>query len=577
MGEPDSSAQRRRPDRTVSGRVASAVPQMQLRELLSEVQLRIEEIDAIRQRLDALLDGVLAISAGLEIDDTLLRIVRVAMDLVDAQYGALGVLDEDGSLKKFIYEGINDATRELIGPLPTGGGVLGVVIEEGKPLRLDDIANHPASVGFPENHPPMRTFLGVPIQARGKTYGRLYLTNKADGAPFSEDDELMVQALAGAAGVAVDNSELYDQVRSRQRWLEASGEVTTELLGGRDPDEVLRLIAGHAVDLTDADLAFVAVPDDPEATPGEVTELVVSVCAGRGTEAIDGKRIPVMGSTSGAVYRDHVPRNVGQPAFDLGANVGPTLAVPMRAGDRVSGVLLAVRAQGADRFDDQRLQVVSSFADQAALALQRAEGLSAQRELDVMADRDRIARDLHDHVIQRLFAIGLSMQGTHRRAKAPVVIDRLSDHIDQLHEVIQEIRTSIFDLHTRQSGGAGLRAKLHQAVTELTGDSTLRTTVRMSGPLDVITGGLAEHAEAVVREAVSNAVRHARGTELTVTVSVDDLLTIMIADDGVGLPQQVPRSGLHNLAQRAEAVDGAFSLETLASGGTKLVWSAPLP
>jgi signal transduction histidine kinase len=558
----------------------TALSQLRLRELLAEMQGRIEEIAVTRDRMDGLLEAVLAVSGGLELDATLRRIVQAAIDLVDARYGALGVLAPNGMLSRFVHVGVDEQTRELIGRLPAGRGVLGVVIEEGKPLRLDAISDHPSSVGFPPNHPPMRSFLGVPVRAHGEMFGRLYLTEKNGGARFTEDDEVVLEALAGAAGIAIDNARLYEETRRRQRWLEASGEVTAELLGGTDPAEVLHLIAHRAMELTGADYAVIALSDEPDAPPAEVTELRVTVAAGLDDEVVD-RRIPVHGSTSGEVFRDHVPRSVAGLEFDLavglGVGFGPALALPLRAGESTAGVLLALRAVGSPEFDDQQLRMVSSFADQAALALQRAQAQSAQRELDVLADRDRIARDLHDHVIQRLFAIGLGLQSTQRRTTSPAVVSRVREHIDQLQEVIQEIRTAIFDLQTEDGTGGGLRARLHAIITGLTKETPLHTTIRLSGPLDVVPRALAEHAEAVLREAVSNAVRHARAGELAITVSLGDDLVIEVTDDGVGIPDPVARSGLHNLATRAADSGGNCAIARAQGGGTRLVWSAPLP
>lgn len=539
------------------------------------------EIVGMRSRMNALLDAVLAVSSGLELDTTLRQIVAAAIELVGAQYGALGVLGPDGMMTQFVHIGIDDATRELIGALPTGHGVLGVVIEEGKPLCLGDIAHHPASQGFPANHPPMRSFLGVPIQARGAVFGRLYLTEKHNGEHFTSDDETALAALAGAAGIAVDNARLYEEARSRQRWLEATGEITAELLAGTDTTEALRLIASRAVELTDADYALIALPMDPDASPSTNTTLQVVMCAGPEGDAMIGQRVPIGESTMGAVFRDHVPRSVPSLAYDLagglGVELGPALAVQLRSGETTSGVLVALRVPGSAAFDDRQLQIVSSFADQAAMALRQAERHATERELDVLADRDRIARDLHDDVIQRLFAVGLAMQGTHRHAKSPIVTARLAEHIDQLHEVIQEIRTTIFDLQADAAGVLGLRTRLQNAITELTGDSAIRTTVRMSGPLDVVPAGLGEHAEAVVREAVSNAVRHAKASELSVTVSLDDNLVIDVTDNGVGFPEIVARSGLRNLDQRAAEAGGSCTLTRPDAGGTRLAWTAPLP
>jgi signal transduction histidine kinase len=261
----------------------------------------------------------------------------------------------------------------------------------------------------------------------------------------------------------------------------------------------------------------------------------------------------------------------------LDVKFGPALALPVGAGESISGVLLAVRAAGSAEFGDLHFQVGSSFADQATLALQRAESQAAHRELEVLADRDRIARDLHDQVIQQLFAIGLAMQGTHRRADSPAVADRLTEHIDHLQQVIHDIRAAIFNLQADPTDKPRLRTALHDVITELTNDTPLRTTVRMSGPVSVVPGYLAEHAEAVLREAVSNVVRHAKADELLITISVDDDLVIDVTDNGIGVPDTVARSGLHNLRQRAVDAGGMFTLGRREGGGTRLVWTAPLP
>lgn len=413
---------------------------------------------------------------------------------------------------------------------------------------------------------------------------------EADGAEAGRAiPELAPEQLSGSQlrellkDVAGRVDAMIERRERSERLLAAVGEVTSELLGGTDPAEALQLIAHNAAELTGADYAVIALPDDPEAPPEDVRSITVQVSAG-GADTLAGRIIPIAGSTSGAVFLDGVPRNVIRLEYDVGSGngpeFGPALALPLRAEeDAVSGVLLAVRAPGGPRFDDNELQVAASFADQAALALRHAQTQADRRELDVLAERDRIARDLHDHVIQRLFAIGMSMQGTHRLAKSPTVAARLAEHIDQLHEVIQELRTAIFGLHdtTGQGAPTRLRGKLHAAVTELTADTGVRTTVRMSGPLDVLTGVLAEDAEAVVREAVSNAVRHAQATELSVTVSVDDNLVIDVTDNGIGIPASVDRSGLHNLEQRATGAGGRLRVTAAGGGGTRLLWIAPLP
>ncbi|MEV7037550.1 GAF domain-containing protein [Amycolatopsis sp. NPDC051061] len=531
-----------------------------------------EEIVSGRDRMDALPAAVLAFSAGLQLETTLDRIVTAAADLVDARYGALALLDEDGRTTAFAVTGVDDATQARIGPPPVGHGLLGALVTGRGPVRLADLGTHRACGGFPPGHPPMRSFLGVPLLVRGAVLGRLYL---AAEQPFTADDERAIVALAAAAGIAVDNARLYGEARSRQRWLEATGEISAELLGGTDVHEVLRLIASRAAELTGADDALIALPTEPGGA------LVVAVCVGPDADALAGHRIPLGGSTSGAVLRDHVPRSLSSLVFDLGhdvgLNLGPALAVRLRSGESTAGVLLATRAPGAARFDEHELQIVSAFADQAALALRDAESQAARRELDVVVDRDRIARDLHDQVIQRLFAVGLGIEGTRRRTDSPAITVRLSQHIDQLQDVVEEIRGAIFDLHAEPGAGRGLRARLQNAILDTSADSAIRTTVRLSGSFDRVPAGLAEHAEAVVREAVSNVLRHAQAAELAVAVSLDGDLVVEVTDTGIGMSEAVVRSGLRNLERRAAEAGGSFRVESPAGGGTRLTWTVPLP
>ncbi|MGH3431391.1 MAG: GAF domain-containing protein [Thermocrispum sp.] len=564
----------------------SAIPgslaQLRLRELLAGVQERIDQIADTRDQLDALTEAMLAVNSGLELEATLNRIVRAAISLVDARYGALGIRGQDDRLAAFIFEGLDEETRHRIGELPEGKGLLGVVSQQRGPLRLDDLSQHPRSAGLPAGHPPMRTFLGVPIRIRGQVYGNLYLAERAGGEPFTEDDEVVVQALAAAAGIAVENARLYETALTQQLWLEATGRITTELLSGADPVDVLRLIADSALELTGASTTVLAVPEDPGLASEDVTDLVVTVATGMLSDLFAGQHIPVANSISGRAFLQRAPVRAGHLGFsptpEIAAEFGPALAVPLRAGDSVAGVLVTLRTSGGRPFEEDQLPLVSTFADQAAIAIELANAQRRLREVELFADRDRIARDLHDHVIQRLFAVGLSLHGALQRTADAGLQQRLGQSVEDLHEVVRDIRGTIFDLHGggEPAGGRQLRGTLSAVISELTDPIGLRATVRMSGPLSVITDGLADHAEAVLREAVSNVVRHARAANVTVTVSVGDDLTIDVSDDGDGIPDQVARSGLHNLAERARSVDGTLRVQRRCDGGTRLVWSAPL-
>lgn len=560
-------------DRTASPPLRETLSQLRLRELLVEVQDRVEQIVKGRDRLDGLVEAMLVVTSGLELETTLKTIVNTAINLVDAQYGALGVRGHEHELTEFIYEGINAETKDLIGPLPEGRGVLGHLIDQPKPIRLDNILKHPASVGFPPNHPPMRTFLGVPVRIRDEVYGNLYLTEKADGQPFSEDDEVLVEALAAAAGIAIDNARLYEQSRARQSWIEATRDIGTELLGGADPARVFRLIADEALALTGADAVLVAVPNDPEIPTTDIDELIVVETVGASGPSHTWQSIAVADNEIGSVFTDRSPRKYDSLADTPGA--GPALVLPLRTTETVAGVVVILRRAGAQPFTAEEMDMMAAFTDQATLAWQLASTQRQMRELDLLSDRDRIARDLHDHVIQRLFAVGLSLQGTIPRTRRPEVAERLTDAVDELQSVIQEIRTAIFDLHGGSSGTTRLRQRLTEAVDAFAGSGP-RTAVQFIGPLSVVGSTLADHAEAVVREAVSNAVRHAHAGTVSVTVRVEDDFSIEVVDDGCGMPDEVTPSGLNNLRRRAAEMGGHLTVDGVADGGTVLRWTAPL-
>lgn len=551
--------------------------QLRLRELLLEVQDRIEQIVEGRDRLDGLIDAILAITSGLKLDATLRAIVHTAAELVDARYGALGVRGYDHRLVEFVYEGIDEETRHLIGSLPEGRGVLGALIEEPKPIRLDDISRHPASVGFPLHHPPMRTFLGVPVRIRDEVFGNLYLTEKADGQPFSDDDEVLVQALAAAAGIAVDNARLFEESRTREAWIEATRDIGTQMLAGADPAMVFRLIAEEALTLMAGAATLVAVPLDDEAPACEVDDLVIVEVAGEISPAVKQMTVAVSGTSIGGVFHDRTPRRFDRLdlAVDGPVEPGPALVLPLRAADTVAGVLVALRSADEQPFSDKQLDMMAAFADQAALAWRLATAQRQMREVEILTDRDRIARDLHDHVIQRLFAVGLTLQGAAPRARVPAVRESIYSSIDDLQEIIQEIRSAIFDLHAGPSRATGLRHRLDKVNDQLA-IPALHTTVQYTGPLSVVDTVLANHAEAVLREAVSNAVRHANATSLAINVSVEDDVRVEVVDDGVGISGDITESGLRNLRQRADDAGGEFTVENMPTGGTLLRWSAPL-
>ena len=560
--------------------VESPLAGMPLSELLDEVQERLATIGRTQARVHDLLDAFLSVSAGLDLATTLRQIVQAATGLVDARYGALGVLRQGGGgLSAFITVGMDDAQTAVPGRLPEGKGVLGQLITEPRPLRISDLSRHPSSVGFPAHHPEMHTFLGVPVLVRGEVLGNLYLTEKRTG-DFSAEDEAVLTALAGAAGIAIDNARLHELGEVRRRWLAAVADVRSTLLEARSPDGALQLVVERIRNLTDADGAWLLCG------PAADDSYLVQAQAG-GPELVDitGTSIPSADAPAlravldgGGVATLHVAemRYTGPNAH---VPWGPAIGVPLHSNDGRSAVVIAARQDGRQPFDAALGPLISEFADQVVLALDMAARQQVARRLDVYQDRDRIARDLHDHVIQRLFAAGLSLQAAATRVRDDAVQQRLRGVVDQLDQTVRDIRTTIFDLHTAGGGdrGESLRRRVLDIVPAAAGPH-LHPTVRMSGAIDsLVTGALAADVEAVVREGVTNAARHAAAEHVTVTLDVGDEVVVEVLDDGRGINTTIARSGLANLESRALARGGRASVEQVPEGGTQLCWHVPLP
>ncbi|ASR02457.1 sensor histidine kinase [Gordonia rubripertincta] len=561
--------------------VQNALSQMRLRELLDEVRDRITQIADVRDRIDGLLEAMLMVSSDLDLETTLEAIVSAGTRLVDAEYGAVGVLGSGHDLSAFLAQGIGEDVRAEIGHLPTGRGVLGQLIDDPRVLRLTDLSEHPASVGFPANHPPMTSFLGAPIRVRDEIFGNLYLTEKKNGALFTEDDELVIQALASAAGIAIENARLYEQAQAQLAWIEANRDMIAELLSGADQQEVLEAIARKVLTLADADLVCIAEPHDHEVPPESVDELVVTVAEGVDAEFFRGRSVPIKGSTSGDAFVRRRPVLREQLEYDISGDSstrhGPVMVAPLRTAESTRGVLIAVRSKGRDGFAEDLLNLSSNFADQGALALQLAGATIQTHELRVLEDRERIARDLHDHVIQRIFAEGLTLQATLQRTQSPEIRARLTRSINNLQDIVQDVRTTIFDLQADETETTRLRQRVQETIDQQVDDLPLQTHVRMAGPLSIVSPRLADQVVAVVREALSNAVRYANATTVTVAISVGDELAVEVTDDGIGLPEDVTPSGLKNLRDRAERLGGTFALSTPGSGrGLSVRWSVPL-
>ncbi len=530
----------------------------------------------------ALLDAVIGIGTDLDLSGTLDRIITAACELVGARYGALGVVGPGGRrMDRFITHGVTEAETTAIGPLPEGHGLLGLLIEHPVPLRLADLTAHPRSFGFPPNHPPMKSFLGVPIRTREHVYGNLYLTEKAARADFTEDDEHAVTALANAAGIVIDNARLYADTERRRRWHEVTAEITQLMLGDFDPDDALRLIARRAREVSgsrvgvvmlfgDGELVIEAI-DGPEEFQRYVGARVPADLPGL-VDVLPGDRQVVVDDLAQLVKDNG--RLVDVPEIE---SLGRTIMAALPAGSHTAGGLLLVAAErGAVLEVTVGTDLVRMFAGQATLALDRAQAQRDQSMIAVLEDRDRIARDLHDLVIQRLFATGLQLQGIHRLVGSDVQ-ERIGRAVEDIDATIRDLRAAIFALH-HQPGHRSLRADVQSLVAEYAESLGFRPRLTCVGPLDTaVPVTVRPQILAAIRESLSNVVRHARASEVTVDVIVaDGEVVTRVADNGVGFDAGHRQSGLRNLRERAKTLGGTVMLQSNQPHGTVLELRAPL-
>jgi signal transduction histidine kinase len=528
-----------------------------------------------------------AVASGSQLEATLHDIVQAAVRHVDARYGALGLLTPDGRrLDRFVIVGMDEEDRERIGRLPEGRGILGLLAAEPAALRLDDLGRHPASLGFPPGHPTMHSFLGIPVRVGEAVFGNLYLTEKRTGGPFTPADAEVVQALAAVAGVAIENARLAERAETRRTWGLAATEMATALLSGADPDDVLRAVSTRVSVLTDADVAGVLAPsaDDPDT-------MTIVAAVGHAAADVEGVRVPLVGTLVGAIQEAGMARLIDDISVipvvgtrsavevELTAGYGPALVVPVGSPPN-RGLLVTLRAAGREPFYPDELDFLSAFAAQATVVLELAHSQQRAHRLQVQADRDRIARDLHDHVVQRIFATALSLDrlGRSLERERPELGAALSRSVDDLHGTIARIRTSIFELHEAEdASAAAVRRRLAEVLRSVTGDHELRPDLRIRTEREDLPPDLALDLVAVVRELVTNVVRHARARRVTVAVDVTDTAcAVVVTDDGCGLPPVTVRSGLANLADRAERRGGGLTTTSSASG-TEIRWAAPLP
>jgi signal transduction histidine kinase len=561
----------------------SGLSRVRLDALLQELLGRVDEIMDYQDRLRALLDAVVGIAADLDLNSTLDRIVSAACELAGARYGALGVVGLDGKrLVRFITHGVTDDEIAAIGPYPEGHGILGLLIERPESLRLRDLTKHPRSYGFPPNHPSMKTFLGVPIRTREHAYGNLYLTEKTGGADFTEDDERTVTALATAAGVVIDNARLYADSEQRRRWHEVTAEITQLMLGEFDTDQALQLIAKRSREVSSAHVAAVLLSDGDD--------LVVRAIDGPSDfDRFHGRRLPmnlpILGRAAAGEEQLVVIEDLAQLLRDAGeltdlpegADLGRTTIAPLPAGSSGTGGLLVVASERASTLRmTEGADLVRMFASQATLALERAQSQRDREMLAVLEDRDRIARDLHDLVIQRLFATGLQLQGMQRLSR-PEHQERISRAVEDIDMTIHDLRAAIFELQ-QSPVSSSLRGDVQALVSEYTGPLGFRPHLICTGPIDtVVPAAVRPQILATVRESLSNVVRHAQASTATVEIMVDGgKVTARISDDGVGMGSGDRRSGLRNLTDRAEALGGTVRITSNEPHGTVVELEAPV-
>ncbi|QGN33352.1 GAF domain-containing protein [Microlunatus sp. Gsoil 973] len=552
--------------------------QLSIDQLMRLVSERASDLMRTQERLRSLLQANRSIVSELSLPGVLTRIVEAARDVADARFAALGVIGPDGTLEQFITVGMDDDTVHAIGELPKGRGLLGALIADPRPIRLQRISDDPRSFGLPPNHPPIESFLGVPIQVPGAVFGNLYLAESRGGS-FTEEDEELVLGLAATAGIAIENARHYEESRQRQEWLRARAEVGRNLTTD-DPIANLHRIAESVLRLAAADVVSVVVPE-PESN---LVRVVAAI--GTGADDLQGARYLVPGSLAGAamargsgVIVDNAEQYVETTICPAYADVlGAVMALPLATEQGMAGAVVVGRARSGRQFTGSDLEMAESFAGQAALAMQLADARANEERLALLQDRDRIARDLHDHVIQRLFAIGLSVQSIAASLSSSEHGARLIDVVGDLDETIREIRTAIFALRENPGAEHSLRSAVMSVVSDVGPALPERPDVIFVGPLDtMVDPGVISDVGAVVREGLTNIARHANAMHAGVRVeATPEELEVYINDDGRGIGDTRRRSGLDNLRRRAEEYGGGLTVTSSPGAGTALSWTIPL-
>jgi len=528
-----------------------------------------------------LLEAGLTLASELSLPIVLQRIVDLAAQVTDARYGALGVIGEGGELVEFITTGLSAKQRRAIGLLPRGRGILGLLIEKPRPIRITNIADHAKSVGFPPHHPPMHSFLGAPVQAMGKVFGNIYLAEKRSARTFSKEDEESVVILATQAGVAIANATLYEDSRRRERWLVALRDITSEILAETDADSLLTRIADHARDLAGADSATILTTS---LTPGR---LVVAAAVGAHAVQVRGQEVPASKSISGEVMESGAPfvtedasahSTAYQPIIRRG-RVGPAIFVALRVRGRATGTLMVANLKGGRTFDSETVRLVETFADQASVAMAYVRAQADVRRVGLLEERERIARELHDGVIQSLFAVGMGLQGTALITGSPEQTARIEGAVGELDGVIRDLRNYIFGLRPGILADRQLDQALRALGDEVRAGSGARVVVDIDADLAASLSGRSHEIVQLTREALSNVAKHANATNSAVRlVRTGQSAVLTIEDDGTGFDtrKDLRGDGLRNIRERVSGLGGKLQIASTKGKGTSLRITFPV-
>ncbi|WIV53909.1 sensor histidine kinase [Amycolatopsis nalaikhensis] len=545
---------------------------MELDQLLGQLVERAQEVMGTQGRLRGLLHASQMVTSDLALPTLLRRIVEAARELLGARYAALGVIGPDGQLVEFIHVGMDAETVARVGRLPEGKGLLGAVVEDPRPIRLANIGDDPRSSGFPDEHPPMGSFLGVPIRVRGVVFGNLYLTECRHGE-FTAEDEQLALALAATAGQAIDNARLYETARKQQEWLAASTAIMRELLstGSGRP---LELIATHTHDLADADLVTVLRP----AGDG----LRIEVAVGSGAAELEGAFVDVEGTMSGQVFASGAPvvgswidrQSRQEVSAPLRTDLDAVLVVPLTGAGQVTGVLTAARKIGRRGFTADDLEMAAGFAGQASVAIELADARAEQQRSELYDERDRIAAELHSQVVQRLYAIGLSLQTTAGAARSEVVARRVRTAITDLDAVITQIRETVFQLDdVLPRATATVHDRVLEVLSEAGEEFGLAASTEFSGKLDAIASvELADALVTALREGLRVIARHTGAGAVQVAVrSGAERLSVVLAHDGGNPLDGTPEADLVTFTELGGSRGGLSEVHE-----RELTWWVPL-